>query len=289
MMVARQRSMVLSAWQHNAIWSVPPSRSSRVGFTLIELLVVIAIIAILAAILFPVFSQVREKARATSCLSNTKQLGLALTQYYQDWDERLVLNGIALGYQYGQWADFLQPYIKNDQLLICPSSQRNSSRPYNRWITGQGRQCAYTVNNVYWNNANLGRLFEQGGGLGPTSIAQVEDPVGTVFCTDGGDAETTGSSNGTQCVDLSARPIEVRTDKSQVPLGYPAILSNQGDLIARHIEGMNVIFLDGHAKWLKVDEIGKAKPKPPNDPRYSSTYASLGRGIYYPYFTKLLD
>jgi len=110
--------------------------------------VVIAIIAILAAILFPVFSQVREKARATACLSNTKQLGHALTQYYQDWDERLVLNGIALGYQYGQWADFLQPYIKNDQLLLCPGSQRNSSHPYDRWITGQGRQCSYTVNNV---------------------------------------------------------------------------------------------------------------------------------------------
>jgi len=288
-MKEKERFEVFRGRQHSTlVRGVSLMLPYRVGFTLIELLVVIAIIAVLAAILFPVFSQVREKARSTACLSNTKQLGLALSQYYQDWDERLVLNGIALGYQYGQWADFLQPYIKNDQLLLCPGSQRNSSRPYDRWITGQGRQCAYTVNNVYWNNDYLGRLFEQGGS-GPTSLAQIEDPVGTVFCTDGGDAETTGSSNGTQCVDLSARPISLQRDANIVPVGRPAILSNQGDFIARHLEGMNVIFLDGHAKWLRIDELGKFKPKPVNDYRYASNYASLGLGIYYPYFTKLQD
>ena len=99
--------------QHNK------ERKTR-GFTLIELLVVIAIIAILASILFPVFARVREKARATSCLSNVKQMGLAIEQYKQDYDSK---------YPFARWKGgsehwynhFLGPYIKNNQVQICPS------------------------------------------------------------------------------------------------------------------------------------------------------------------------
>ncbi len=90
----------------------------RRGFTLIELLVVIAIIAILAAILFPVFARAREKARQTSCLNNMKQLGLAANMYLQDYDERFVR------YRYPDpyfWPHKIYPYINNDQIFICPS------------------------------------------------------------------------------------------------------------------------------------------------------------------------
>jgi prepilin-type N-terminal cleavage/methylation domain-containing protein/prepilin-type processing-associated H-X9-DG protein len=130
------------------------SKNSWRGFTLIELLVVIAIIAILAAILFPVFARAREKARQTSCLSNTKQLGLAILQYVQDYDETYPDSSItcndnpenaplcryANGYQgalhiqawgnrrylddgvtIGGYVKYLNPYIKNTQISLCPS------------------------------------------------------------------------------------------------------------------------------------------------------------------------
>jgi len=97
----------------------------RQGFTLIELLVVIAIIAILAAILFPVFARAREKARQSSCLSNLKQLGLAFLQYAQDYDETMVSGS---GYQGNSinWQYKVAPYIKNIQIYSCPSRGESS-------------------------------------------------------------------------------------------------------------------------------------------------------------------
>ena len=97
---------------------------NRAGFTLIELLVVIAIIAILAAILFPVFAQARAKARSISCLSNCKQLGLSYAMYIQDNDE-VSPNGRGGGWE---WYTELQPYIKNINLLYCPD--RTDGGPY---------------------------------------------------------------------------------------------------------------------------------------------------------------
>ena len=102
---------------------------SRRAFTLIELLVVIAIIAILAAILFPVFAQARESARQTACLSNDKQLGTSLTMYGQDYDGRMPQteyadpNALDNAQQipHTHWSYIVQPYIKNQQIFVCPS------------------------------------------------------------------------------------------------------------------------------------------------------------------------
>src|SRR5689334_6425691 len=103
-------------------------RTRRLGFTLIELLVVIAIIAILAAILFPVFAQAREAARKSSCLSNIKQINLAISMYRQDYDETFPMayyylndNNSANGY--AQWSGFMQPYVKNWGIFKCPSDK----------------------------------------------------------------------------------------------------------------------------------------------------------------------
>ena len=121
------------------------------GFTLVELLVVIAIIAILAAILFPVFAKAREKARQTSCLNNTKQLMLAALQYAQDYDEMMVRINIGPGVTYTLpngsshsgymlWHTSLYPYVKNVQVYNCPS--------YNVLFTGQ-----YTGGGAYGLNS----------------------------------------------------------------------------------------------------------------------------------------
>jgi prepilin-type N-terminal cleavage/methylation domain-containing protein len=94
---------------------------SHKGFTLIELLVVIAIIAILAAILFPVFARARENARRASCASNLKQIGLGIMQYTQDYDECYMIHYDASAGNAKYWHQILQPYVKSTQIFDCPS------------------------------------------------------------------------------------------------------------------------------------------------------------------------
>src|SRR5579859_382609 len=125
-MDSRRKTMRCKALQRN------PSRPHN-GFTLIELLVVIAIIAILAAILFPVFARAREEARKTSCLSNLKQIGTAAAMYVQDYDEHLMppwmakSNNPATADITWTWVSISQPYIKNKDIFRCPDVGASSA------------------------------------------------------------------------------------------------------------------------------------------------------------------
>src|SRR6218665_2985479 len=106
-------------------------KMKRHGFTLIELLVVIAIIAILAAILFPVFARARENARRSACQSNLKQIGLGIAQYTQDFDEKLPSVTRLAGRSgiLNRWHDTIQPYVKNEQMFRCPSNSSKTDVP----------------------------------------------------------------------------------------------------------------------------------------------------------------
>ncbi len=185
----------------------------RRGFTLIELLVVIAIIAILAAILFPVFARAREKARQASCQSNLKQLMLAFLMYVQDYDEVLprycwwvVGSSVGTDNDKTNLNKMIEPYLKNTQLLVCPSSSVNYR---------YGPNGAFTPCGSYgWSlNATVDR----------PKLGRFSDPANTII---------NGDSDGT------------------VWMGW---LSNQFQHVAStiHNDGADFGFLDGHVKWLK--------------------------------------
>src|SRR5688572_10747769 len=123
----------------------PPS-----GFTLIELLVVIAIIAILAAILFPVFAQARAKARQAACLSNMKQIGLAVMTYVQDYDELYPVNNMSYApvdanKEFSAWMQHIQPYAKNADLFLCLDTRKQTSSNDFDTILGPGGTTAGSI------------------------------------------------------------------------------------------------------------------------------------------------
>lgn len=206
----------------------PKNRSS--GFTLIELLVVIAIIAILAAILFPVFARARENARRTACLSNMKQIGLGMMQYIQDYDEMyMVSEGATPTYALSR----IGPYTKSDQILVCPSATNATTINVTN-ASGTGTTiCSYYVTgsgtvggtNYYWG------LF----GLPPVSIASVSSPAATIAMSERSDT-------------FADWHIDYMPDAT--PTGGNSSDANTG-VTARHLDGANYLFADGHAKWFK--------------------------------------
>jgi len=197
------------------------TRSSQGGFTLIELLVVIAIIAILAAILFPVFARAREKARQTACLSNVKQLVLGLVQYVQDYDEMLPVwynfrNPPGSKY----WSETVQPYVKNKQVLVCASD----GTPYSA-----GGPVSYGYNCDY-----LG--YGSSSSTGFYALPKVTKPAETVWIMDC--VQSCAYSPGRWVPDVTNTLYVYYLEDSQ-----------------RHNGGANVGFVDGHAKWLISNDL----------------------------------
>ncbi len=192
----------------------------RKGFTLIELLVVIAIIAILAAILFPVFAKAREKARQTSCLSNIKQIELAAQMYAQDYDEAYVpgYTKDAAGTWY-YWTDLLQPYMNNEGILSCPSYHDYPLGYVSNSYTenfGDGNSPHAQVN--WW--AEYGAWPQR-----PKFQSDAKQPAETISFIDG----LWGTTLVWVISNIDGGTADV-TDK-------------------RHNGGFNISFLDGHAKW----------------------------------------
>ena len=216
--------------------------SSKRGFTLIELLVVIAIIAILAAILFPVFAKAREKARQASCLSNLKQVTLGFMQYVQDYDEKMLCYG-AGDYTHDPWIFWpfqLQPYIKNWQVYACPSSGYAGSQMGYHAMTYPQWPC-YNFVSFYWNRAGA-----------PPGLADIQRPSDKMMVSDGNQPALGDDPPYRQWLTASHC-----ADWSAPAAGCP----NSKNVSATHIwecphnDGNNVGFADGHVKWLRDQDL----------------------------------
>jgi prepilin-type N-terminal cleavage/methylation domain-containing protein/prepilin-type processing-associated H-X9-DG protein len=228
---------------------------SAVGFTLIELLVVIAIIAILAAILFPVFARARENARRASCQSNLKQQGLGIMQYVQDYDEKypnaysyetgtIQPAGWYPGYSF--WQTMIYPYVKSEQVMRCPSASAlaSSSAFYASPLFG-----AYGANEL---------LMPQEGGAA-VALAAIQSSAEVYMIMDAGKyrLEPYWNMNGDDGGFIPGQ------GKYQLTGAYgtasctanPGSTSQNDCNNGRHFDGVNMTFADGHVKWLSTAKV----------------------------------
>ena len=226
----------------NFIFATRPKsalRSRSAAFTLVELLVVIAIIAILAAILFPVFARARENARRASCLSNLKQIGLAYMQYAQDYDERYPLASQPTAPT--SWTDIVQPYVKNFQIFRCPNdNSQNWTAPL---ASPTFEQQGLRVSSYFMNLWIDGRRQYN-------SMASMQSPAIVIYAS-----ESTDNLTRDNFFPVYWNPAD--------PLSPPGAMTTfmQGMTfdntknitkelaINRHGEGMNNLYADGHAKF----------------------------------------
>jgi prepilin-type N-terminal cleavage/methylation domain-containing protein/prepilin-type processing-associated H-X9-DG protein len=263
----------------------------RKGFTLIELLVVIAIIAILAAILFPVFAKAREKARQITCTSNEKQLGLSIIQYQQDNDEKMPCgdwntqyNG---SYNNGEgWAGQVYPYTKSTGVYSCPDDSTSN--------TTYGAIVSYGINSnlvpasggiaiaQFQAPANTIMLFEvSGDDANPsytsaqqaTACGSTTDPNVTDCGSATGDGAASGMANGlgytaAQNAQYATGVFGNITDNNTLPANFQA-------LTGRHTDGANYLFADGHAKYYKASAVSAGQDNS------NSTSTANGNGVTY--------
>ena len=269
---------------------ITPQSGRRSAFTLIELLVVIAIIAILAAILFPVFAQAREKARTISCLSNARQVGTAVLMYSQDYDETIIPWFVATGkprdkfrHDLQSWVQLLQPYIKNGGPVDPPSATFSgvkavgmmacpSHNPATFSQAGAAADCDDDPLTIYypakWEHADYGIGFGVKCEAGCAAGTQA-DPY---YYFAGSDVRTAVMSQSQ--VNRSAETVEV-TD------GMTGVLNNANNSFGTtmgceaalsHTGGGNHIFVDGHAKWLARNS-ERYLAQDPNGIYYKKYYA----------------
>ncbi len=242
----------------------------RKGFTLIELLVAIGILAILLAIFLPVFGQVREKGRLTSCLSNEGQLGAAFLLYAQDSDGVMAPSAIRTdsvsANPFAYWPQLIAPYVHSDDCFICPDSDSandanyqidaNGHRLNGKWPNGRPgpARVSYIYNlkisGFYWLYTNDPVLAQRHAALAPKTLGQLLRPSATVLLTDGAtdpinDMPDTwpdaGSEKGKDFLNLG--------NAGEVQGGPPTVGAAPN---ARHLGQANVLFADGHVKSLRL-------------------------------------